>query len=473
MLVGIATFPLLARNLDISDYGLLGLMTTSATLLVAFGKLGLQHAILRFYPLAQSGGDGIDLDSLHTTAYLLFATLTVLSLAAWLVGGWFIVPMWLSNPQIPGYFTILAIFVIVRMAGSVTGSMLRSLEYSRALGVSLMAGRVAYLVLLYAMGLAYGFSIAFVLVVTVLAECFAVCLSFWAYRDHARIKLSSFQFPLAGNLLMFGLPLMMMEALGLLIRLIDRYMIGSFLGEFELGQFAASSSLIIYAELIIIGTIAAVVKPRYNKLWVRVGRTSTVAFLEKGAEIYLLLGIPVAGLFVLVAPDLLVVLAGFRYWEGTRVLPYFAVIVLIDGLLIFLLAGLHLMNNTRMFVLWGVIAVILNLAGNYVLIPRFGLQGAAAATLLAHLVLTAGLLAVAVRWLHIKISTRYIPLVLLSTLPVVFLLMLLPLQPGLLAGIVKFCLAVPVLMGLPLMLSATTRHWVFSLNWLLKHNREM
>ena len=196
--------------------------------------------------------------------------------------------------------------------------------------------------------------------------------------------------------------------------------------------------------MIIIGTIAAVVKPRYNKLWVRVGRTSTVAFLEKGAEIYLLLGIPVAGLFVLVAPDLLVVLAGFRYWEGTRVLPYFAVIVLIDGLLIFLLAGLHLMNNTRMFVLWGVIAVILNLAGNYVLIPRFGLQGAAAATLLAHLVLTAGLLAVAVRWLHIKISTRYIPLVLLSTLPVVFLLMLLPLQPGLLAGIVKFCLAVPL-----------------------------
>ncbi len=471
MLVGFATFPLLARNLDISEYGLLGLITTSATLLVAFGKLGLQHSILRFYPLAQSGSDGMDLDSLHTTAYLLFAGMTFFTLVVWMVSGWFVVPMWLSNPQIPAYFTILAIFVIARMAGSVTGSMLRSLEYSKSLGRSVMAGRVMYLILLYAMGLVYGFSIAFVLVVTVLAECFAVYLCFWAYRDHARLQLSSFRFSLAGNLLLFGLPLMMMEAVGLLMRLIDRYMIGSFLGEFELGQFAASSSLIVYADLIIIGTVAAAVKPRYNKLWVRAGRDSTIEFLRKGAEIYLLLGIPFTGLFILMAPDLLVVLAGSRYLEGTQILPYFAFIVLIDGLLIFLLAGLHLTNNTRMFVIWGVIAAALNLIGNYILIPLYELQGAAAATLIAHLVLAGGLLAAAARRMQIKISNRYIPMILLCTVPVVAVLMLLPLQPGLLSGMVKFCLAVPILIGIPLMLSTTARHWVFGLRWRLRPGR--
>jgi len=374
MLVGFATFPLLARHLDVGAYGLLGLMTTSATMMVAFGKLGLQHAILRFYPAAQLQREGNDLDEMHSTVFVLFAVLIVLSVIVWLFAGWMIVPMVLSGSQLSGLFPLLAVFIIFRMLSSFISSMLRSQEQSRAIGWSTMAGRFLYLILLYGVGLTSGFSIAFVLTVTVLAECMVFACNFWAYRAFIR---------------------------------------------FELGQFAASTSLVSCVDLIVIGTIAAAVKPRYNKLWERSGRAKTVSFLKQGAEIYLLLGIPLAGLFVIVGKDALVAIAGIRYMQGTVIIPYLTVIALFDGLLIFLLAGIHLKSKTSVFFFWGTVAAALNFAGNFILIPSFGLEGAVAATLLSHMVFSVGLICSAMRWLKIEIAWPSVAMVSFATLIVV------------------------------------------------------
>lgn len=460
MLVGFATFPLLARHLDVGAYGLLGLMTTSATMMVAFGKLGLQHAILRFYPAAQLQREGNDLDEMHSTVFVLFAVLIVFSVLVWLFAGWMIVPMVLSNSQLTGLFPLLAVFIVFRMLSSLISSMLRSQERSRAIGWSTMAGRFLYLLLLYGVGLTSGFSIAFVLTVTVLAECLVFACNFWAYRAFIRFDPARFSVPLAKTLLIFGVPLMLVEAVGLLVRLTDRYMVGSFLGEFQLGQFAASTSLVSCVDLIVIGTIAAAVKPRYNKLWERSGRAKTVSFLQQGAEIYLLLGIPLAGLFVIIGKDALVVLAGVRYMQGTVIIPYLTMIALFDGLLIFLLAGIHLKSKTSVFFIWGIIAAALNFVGNFLLIPPFGLEGAVAATLLAHLVFSVGLIGSAMRWLQIEIAWRSVAMVSFATLVAVAIVSLLPFKPGFGAAVIKAALALPILIGISLFTSAATRNWI-------------
>ena len=253
---------------------------------------------------------------------------------------------------------------------------------------------------------------------------------------------------------------MLVEAVGLLVRLTDRYMVGSFLGEFQLGQYAASTSLVSCVDLIVIGTIAAAVKPRYNKLWERSGRAKTVSFLQQGAEIYLLLGIPLAGLFVIIGKDALVVLAGVRYMQGTVIIPYLTMIALFDGLLIFLLAGIHLKSKTSVFFIWGIIAAALNFVGNFLLIPPFGLEGAVAATLLAHLVFSVGLIGSAMRWLQIEIAWRSVAMVSFATLVAVAIVSLLPFKPGFGAAVIKAALALPILIGISLFTSAATRNWI-------------
>src|SRR5262245_18008264 len=49
MVVGFFSFPLFTRLFSVADYGVLNLVQKYITFLIAFSKLGLQHAVLRFY----------------------------------------------------------------------------------------------------------------------------------------------------------------------------------------------------------------------------------------------------------------------------------------------------------------------------------------------------------------------------------------------------------------------------------------
>lgn len=459
--VGLITFPFLARNLDVGSYGLLGLITMSATMLVAFGKLGLQHAILRFYPRAEQNSDEMDLARLHATAYVLLAVLMVGSLFAWLIAGWVVVPQWLDNSAIPGYFSILAVFILLRMVASVTGNMLRAKEHSRTLGNSVIAARLIYLVLLLLAGLLFGVSVTAVLVITVVAEIVSVVICLHAYRPFMQFDRTKFSPRLSGTLLAFGLPLMLMEAVYVLVRLMDRYMIGSMLGEFELGQYAASASLVTYTEMLVIGTVATAIKPRYNRMWESSGRALTTGFLQRGASFYISVGIPLLGLFLLIAPDVLVFLAGTRYQAGARVIPYFALAVFVDGLMVFLLAGIHLQGRTRLFLYWGVVAALMNFVGNFLLIPVLGISGAALVSLFAYLFFVGGLWWSASRWLSVALPWRRMFVISLLTLCVVFLVGLFPwsFDRGFYSGLLRTALALPLLMVIVLVCDRELRKW--------------
>ena len=54
ILAGLVSFPILTRLLDNTQYGILNYYDSWVLMAVAFGKLGAQHAIMRFYP---HGGD--------------------------------------------------------------------------------------------------------------------------------------------------------------------------------------------------------------------------------------------------------------------------------------------------------------------------------------------------------------------------------------------------------------------------------
>ena len=49
MAAGLISFPILTRIFSVSDYGILGLITTTLLIATAITKLGLPNAIVRFY----------------------------------------------------------------------------------------------------------------------------------------------------------------------------------------------------------------------------------------------------------------------------------------------------------------------------------------------------------------------------------------------------------------------------------------
>jgi O-antigen/teichoic acid export membrane protein len=88
-----------------------------------------------------------------------------------------------------------------------------------------------------------------------------------------------------------------------------------------------------------------------------------------------------------------------RYWEGLGIVPVVMLGYFFLGISTNLSAGIYIEKKTRYLPAVNVAGALLNIGLNYLLIPRFGIAGAAWATFLAYLAM-AGMLYVVVRRIY-------------------------------------------------------------------------
>jgi O-antigen/teichoic acid export membrane protein len=99
----------------------------------------------------------------------------------------------------------------------------------------------------------------------------------------------------------------------------------------------------------------------------------------------------------LLSPVLLPRLLGQAYHDAYRVIPLVALGYACNGIQYCVAPGVHLAGRTKQLSLLAVIAAVLNVGLNLLLIPRFGMLGAAWATLLSFIALAAATAVVAQR----------------------------------------------------------------------------
>lgn len=442
-LAGVLSFPILTRTLSVEDYGLLGLVTASITVAVALGKLGLQHAIIRFFAKAANTRDTLSEPELYTTAFLSMLALAVVLSLLWLGAGLWLVPSVMSSEHAGQLFAIGTGVVFFRLFGSAVINFLRAQQASGIVSISQVLHKYLHLALIL-LALAFGqLSAAAVIGFLLIAEAVMVVYVSRALWPHLQISPHSFSWPLLGTLIRFGLPLMAYESLSLVLRLSDRYIIEGLLGVNALGQYSASYNLSSYLELIIISGMIQAIRPMYTAIWESDTKEATARFLASGFHLYVVIGIPVIFGFALLAPDLLVLLSGEKYAPGTVVIPYVAFSFYLEGAVLFLGAGLHINRDTTVFLRWAAIAAVLNIGLNFIFVPMFGLIGAAAMTIVAYLVFMLGVTRASFGTLPFQLGVARKWLVPLLSLLVYLLLMQLD-TGGLLSDLATKALVVTV-----------------------------
>jgi len=145
-------------------------------------------------------------------------------------------------------------------------------------------------------------------------------------------------------------------------------------------------------------------RPLYMKLWERDGAEPTKDFLSNTFHIYLAVGIPFVALFSATAPHLLNFLASPKFAPGTIIIPFVTISFMLDGCVHWLGAGLYVKRNTRILMIWSMIAAVTNLLLNFVFIPKFGIVGAAAVTVVSFSVFIAGVAHSASKFLSFDID---------------------------------------------------------------------
>lgn len=405
-MVGLVSFPILTRNLSVADYGIVGLISSSITFFLAVGKLGVQHAVIRFFAQIRHGNIDFTVGQMHSTVSVIFFILASVASGIWLITGIFVLPNVLQYENITPLFQLASVIVFIRLLGSCVLNFLRAQQRSGDVAIAQSLSRFLNVSLILGVLFFSALDPWTVIVCLLFAELAGVSYAAYQYRPEFQFSVPDISGRLAKMMLYYGMPLMFLESLGLVLRLSDRYLIESMLGVAELGQYSASYNLTSYIDIIIIAAIFQALKPAYMQMWESEGKANTQEFLSEGFHLFTVIGIPFIAMFALTSPHLLNVLAGAKYSPGTVIIPFVAVSFWLEGAMNFLAAGLYIFKNTKVLMIWSLLATVINLVLNVLLIPHYGITGAAIVTVVSFAVFMVGVTAVSFKHVDFSFLSR-------------------------------------------------------------------
>lgn len=397
--LGLLTFPILTRLLTHEEYGALGLISSTAAVMVAFAKGGLSDGIIRFY--RDYAADADRLRAFTSTVVLrgvLVAAITTAIYAAFIThfNAYLGVDTRFAVP-----FLIMALYVFVRPLNIIV------LNYLRAVGKTLLFNTTNIVVRVSSIGLSiallvytmYGLSGYFVGIT--LGEIVGSAILFgWLFANYD-FAAGAVSKGLAWSLIRFGAPLLITELAYLLLRYVDRFLIVAYHGEATLGFYSVGYNLPSYINDLVMFPLSYAIVPLYTELYAKGGVEEARTFLNRALNYYLIGVIPLCAGYAAVCQDVIVVLASQKYAASAVFSPIILFGLIFLGMNSILNAGLYLTKRSFQILAVMLAAAGVNVVMNLWLLPAWGATGAAVAALaagIASAVLTA------------LLSFRYIPL---------------------------------------------------------------
>ena len=218
-----------------------------------------------------------------------------------------------------------------------------------------------------------------------------VMLLFIAFRMSGTVSIAAnaYSSDLVRKMILFGLPMMGFELAGTVLSLGDRFVIESILGTAAVGEYSASYNLSEYVQQATFRASWLAALPLILRVWKSEGDEATAGFVGRILNLYVLLAAPIVAGMALVGPDVVNVLATDKFASGTIIIPYVVAGMAFQGMAGYLAAGLYVNRaSMQLMVIVGGSALV-NVALNLLLVPRYGLLGAAWATLASCFMLAA------------------------------------------------------------------------------------
>lgn len=385
---GLISFPLFTRLLTSDEYGLMSLIGATLTFLVAVGKLGMQHSALRFYSQAKGCTSEFGLSHYYPTVIIGMACTGLVATLIWLVGSGLIPATFWNDSRLPLLFMITSPLILLRVLDSTFTNILKAQERSGLVSIYAVLKRYGSIALILVtlffiqkdlLGLYYA---------TIISELILLIALALLARRSIETTFGRFSSPLFKSMLWFGIPMIGYEAAAIMLNIGDRFVIQYFVGPELLGAYSAAYNLCEYVEGIVIASMVSSALPMYLRLWEEDGKQAARNFIQQSLHYYFLIGFPIVGGLCAVGSDLLVFLASEKYISGSSIIPYVISGMTINGATVLFGAGLFIRKQSLKIMGLVGISALANILMNIVLVPHYGIEGAAIATLASLVGLT-------------------------------------------------------------------------------------
>jgi O-antigen/teichoic acid export membrane protein len=158
-----------------------------------------------------------------------------------------------------------------------------------------------------------------------------------------------------------------------------------------------------YLQNSVVAPLGLALQPIYMHLWTTRGEAATAEFVAKALKYYVFLGGCILSLVTVCSSDVLTLLASTKYREANRILPLVIAGLMVYGIHLFLNAGLFIHRRSGTLAAVVVFSCAFSITLNCILIPRFGLEGAAVASLVSYSVLVVIMARVSNRYLVLRL----------------------------------------------------------------------
>ena len=375
-LSGIIFMPLITKTLGAYEYGIWAQVQVTIGLFIAFTGLGLLAAMARFLPVKT------DRAEIQEEFYSVFSLvfLAALVAAAILIAA--------AGPIAAAFFDgatavvrITGLIVLVWSLDNVFLALFRAFRQMKRYALFTVAttyaqvGLIAYLVL-------NGHGIVSIVLAMLAIKAVIFIVLFCLVKS--QIGIGRPQFSRIRDYLSFGLPTIPTGMSAWVIASSDRYVIGYFLGAASVGIYSAGYGL---GKLMLmpVGVLGFVLPPALSRLYDEDRTEEVRTYLSYSLKYSLALAIPfVFGAAVLAEPVLGVFSTAGIAEAGYLVVPLVALSALLLAAYSPIAQILVLVKKTRISAAIWIICALVNLGLNIVLVPRWGILGAAFTTLLAY-----------------------------------------------------------------------------------------
>jgi len=300
-----------------------------------------------------------------------------------------------KDPRVVSLLRLTAVLVFIRIFESAFVNLLRAEQlsgwYSTYQVIRKYAGLAIILVtVFYVVHGLHGFYVG-----SIAAESTVVLGLGLVYLHRRPISLSGFQPGLFKAMLQFGLPMIGYEIGGVVLSVGDRYVLQALAGPEKLGYYSASYNMCEYVQTILLVSIGQAVTPMYTRIWEEKGADETIAFISRVLHFYLMLGTFVVAALAAVGHDVLAILASEKYRPGGVIIPWVIAGMVLEAGLPIVAAGIFIKKQTHTIMALVLASAVINIALNFLLVPRFGIMGSAFATLVSYMLLTGSAMVVA------------------------------------------------------------------------------
>jgi O-antigen/teichoic acid export membrane protein len=379
--VSFLLLPLYSNLITTEDFGRYSLIMSLYAVIAVFYQSGLQSALSKYYLEERDGNRRKEIFStILNSAGIIGLALTIVI---------FVLAEWIStetagNAAYGNLIRIVFAALFFESITFITLHLLRTQEHARKVVIyssfSAVINLILNLYLVYYLDLGIYGIIWAQLITSVLV--FAILLPFLRenYERVLRPELARVYF-------LFSFPLIIAGIMSASVDVIDRFIIDHFLGKSQVGIYSFSYRIALIMNLFVM-SLRSAWTPHSIKLYnegnyaEEFGKSLT-KIIAAGALIFLSVSIFIDDLFT-------VHFSGFylfdsRYKAGVEIIPVILISYMLSSLVTYYSVYPYISGKSIHFLVSDFIALLINVVLNFILIPYYGIMGAAAATLFSYL----------------------------------------------------------------------------------------